>query len=260
MTQVFGRLLLVPAPLDFGADAAHLADLQDALPLGVIRQAAVLAHWVAENARTTRAFLKRVEAVVPLAQPLQSIHIVELPRAPKGRAAVAGADDELDRLLAPALQGHDIGLASEAGLPAIADPGAALVRRAHALGVPVNPLPGASALLLALAASGMNGQAFAFVGYLPQEPGARAARLRELESHSRRTGEAQLIIETPYRNRVLLAAMLASLQPTTRLSVSCGLGMAVGWTRSEAVAAWRNRSVEIALDLPAVFALQGSRP
>ncbi|HRI17686.1 MAG TPA: ribosomal RNA small subunit methyltransferase I, partial [Burkholderiaceae bacterium] len=122
------------------------------------------------------------------------------------------------------------------------------------------PLPGASALLLALAASGMNGQAFAFVGYLPQEPGARTARLRELEAHSRRTGEAQLIIETPYRNRVLLAAMLASLQPATLLSVSCGLGMAVGWTRSEAVATWRTRSVEMALDLPAVFAVQGGRP
>lgn len=98
----------------------------------MIRQAATLAHWVAENARTTRAFLKRVEAVVPLAQPLQSISIVELPRAPKGRGAVAGAEAELDSLLAPSLQGHDIGLASEAGLPAIADPGAALVRRARA--------------------------------------------------------------------------------------------------------------------------------
>ena len=252
-----GRLLLVPTPLDFGIDngAATPADLRDALPLGVIREAAALSHWVAENARSARAFLKRVDEVVPLAQSLQSIHIAELPRPPKGgRAARPRAD--LAPLLEPAQRGVSIGLVSEAGLPAVADPGAALVRRAHELGIPVVPLPGASALLLALAASGLNGQAFAFAGYLPQDAGARAARLRELEIRSRRAGQAQVLIETPYRNRVLLESMLAVLQPATRLSVSCGLGLPGGWTRSATVTEWRTRPVEMPADVPAVFALQ----
>jgi 16S rRNA (cytidine1402-2'-O)-methyltransferase len=253
-----GRLLLVPTPLDFGIDAAtHPTDIQDALPLGVIRQAAALTHWVAENARSARAFLKRVDAVVPLAHPLQTLHIVELPRPPKGSPAGREPAD-LSPLLAPALQGNDIGLVSEAGLPAVADPGAALVQQAHELGITVVPLPGASALLLGLAASGMNGQSFAFVGYLPQEVGARAARLRELEVLSRRSVQTQLMIETPYRNRALLDTMLAVLQPATLLSISCGVGVASGWTRTDKVAGWRARPSEIATNVPAIFALQAA--
>lgn len=250
-----GQLVLVPTPLDFGLrDGSAVPDLQQVLALGVIRQAASLSHWVAENAKTARAFLKRVDAVVPLVQPLQSLHIVELPRPAKGANAAAPAD--LAALLAPALLGHDIGLVSEAGLPAVADPGAALVRAAHDLGLAVLPLAGASALLLALAASGLNGQSFAFVGYLPVDAALRATRIRELEGLSRRAGQAQLAIETPYRNPALLAALLASLQPATRLSVSCGLTLARGWTRSDTVAAWRDRPRQLPTDVPAVFVLQ----
>lgn len=252
-----GRLLLVPTPLDFGVrEHGPASDLQDVLPLGVIRQAAALSHWVAENAKTARAFLKRVDAVVPLAQPLQRQHIVELPRPTKG--ARERAPPNPGGLLMPALQGHDMGLVSEAGLPAIADPGAALVQAAHALGITVLPLAGASSLLLALAASGLNGQSFAFVGYLPVEDPARGARIRELEALSHRAAQAQLAIETPYRNQALLAALLAQLQPTTRLSVSCGLTLHDGWTRSEPVAAWRARPAHLPTDLPCVFALQTS--
>ncbi len=255
-TPSLGRLLLVPTPLDYGIrEHEPAADLQDSLPLGVIRQAAALTHWIAENARTARAFLRRVGAVVPLAQPLQALDIVELPRPAKG-ARDDRAPTDLAALLAPALQGHDIGLVSEAGLPAVADPGAALVQRAHALGIDVVALPGASSLLLALAASGFNGQSFAFVGYLPQEGVARAARVRELEAASRRTGQAQLAIETPYRNQVLLAALVATLQPATRLSVSCGLTARGGWTRSDSVADWRARPAVLPTDVPVVFSLQ----
>jgi 16S rRNA (cytidine1402-2'-O)-methyltransferase len=250
-----GRLLLVPTPLDFGGHKHGPApDIQDVVPLGVIRQAAALSHWVAENAKTARAFLKRVDAVVPLAQPLQTQHIVELPRPAKGVRDAAPQD--LRALLMPALQGHDIGLVSEAGLPAVADPGAALVQAAHALGITVLPLAGASSLLLALAASGLNGQSFAFVGYLPVEDAARAARIRELETLSHRAAQAQLAIETPYRNQALLEALLAHLKPTTRLSVSCGLTLHDGWTRSERVSAWRARPAHLPTDLPCVFALQ----
>lgn len=246
-----GTLLLVPAPLDLGSVETPLHDV---LPHGVIQRAAGLAHWVAEDARSARAFLKRVHALAPLALPLQAIGITELPRPRKGSHEALPAE-AWRALLQPALEGHDLGLISEAGLPAVADPGAALVAAAHQAGVPVLPLPGASSLLLALAASGLNGQSFAFVGYLPQEAAARTARIRELESVSRRLGQTQLVIETPYRNAALLQALLAALAPTTRLAVSCGLTLPGGWTRSDGVAAWRARPLQMPDRWPAVFAL-----
>ncbi len=254
MTAPRGTLFLVPNTLDLGAfDPQSPPDLQNVLPLGVIRTAARLQHWVAENAKSARAFLKRVDAVVPLAQPLQSIDITELPRPRKGTAHAPAPD--WSALLGPARRGEDLGLISEAGLPGVADPGAGLVQAAHAEGLPVTALPGPSSLLLALAASGLNGQSFAFVGYLPVDAPARTARLRELEALSRRAGQTQLMIETPYRNEALLAALLAALQPATRLSVSCGLTLAGGFTRSDAVSAWRSRPTTLPADVPAVFAL-----
>ncbi|EWS56169.1 SAM-dependent methyltransferase [Methylibium sp. T29] len=250
-----GRLILVPNTLDFGTLTGSLPppDLHEVLPQGVIDAAARLQYWVCENAKSTRAFLKRVDGITPLAQPLQTLEIRELPRSPKGRHAAEPAD--LRALLAPALDGHDIGLISEAGLPAVADPGAALVAAAHAADVSVQPLPGPTSLLLALAASGLNGQSFAFVGYVPQEAGAQAQRLKELEALSRRLGQTQLMIETPYRNGALLRALLSALAPDTWLSVSCGLTLPGGWTRSARVAQWRQRPMELPADVPAVFAL-----
>ncbi len=246
-----GTLLLVPNTLDLGADAV---DLQEVLPLGVIRRAAGLAHWAAEDARSARAFLKRVDAVVPLSQALQVTEIRELPRPRKGsREPVPAA--AWQALLQPALAGHDLGLISEAGLPAVADPGALLVEAAHAAGVPVLPLAGASSLLLALAASGLNGQSFAFVGYLPQDAGPRATRIRELEALSLRLQQTQLLIETPYRNAALMAALTGTLAPATRLSVSCGLTLPGGWSRSDSVAGWRARPAALPDRVPAVFAL-----
>ena len=244
-----GRLLLVPNTLDLGAEPV---DIRQLLPLGVLQCAAGLGHWLAEDARSARAFLKRVHAVVPLSRPLQAIDIRELPRPPKGGAAVVEAPWR--ELLAPALAGQDLGLISEAGLPAVADPGAAAVAAAHALGIAVLPLPGASSLLLALAASGLNGQSFAFVGYLPQDAGKRTARLKELQALSRRHGQTQLLIETPYRNATLLRSLLDTLDADTQLAVSCGLSLPSGWTRSERVAAWRQRPQPMPDRVPAVFA------
>jgi 16S rRNA (cytidine1402-2'-O)-methyltransferase len=251
MVMTPGSLILVPNTLDLGEEAPP--DLRTVLAHGVIEAAARLDHWVCENSKTTRAFLKRVDAIVPLARALQSIDLRELPRPPKGRHAVEPAD--LRPLLAPALEGMDVGLISEAGLPAVADPGAALVAAAHAAGVAVRPLAGPSALLLALAASGLNGQSFAFVGYVPQDAAAQAGRLKELEALSRRMGQTQLMIETPYRNAALLRAMLAVLARQTQLSVSCGLTLADGFTRSDTVAHWRERPLDLPGDRPAVFAL-----
>jgi 16S rRNA (cytidine1402-2'-O)-methyltransferase len=244
-----GRLLLVPNTLDLGGAAAPMTDV---LPQAVMHQAAALGHWAAENPRSTRAFLKRVAEHVPLAQPLQAIHIVALPRPQKG-SGQALALQEWEQLLAPALAGHDLGLHSEAGLPAVADPGAALVAAAHRLGVPVQPLAGPSSLLLALAASGLNGQSFAFVGYLPQEAPARAALLRDLETLARRQQQTQLIIETPYRNAAVWLALLEALSPSTVLSVSCGLTMPGGFSRTATVAAWRQTPLAWPDKLPAVF-------
>ncbi len=253
-----GRLYLVPNTLDFGVADASVPDLQEVLPLGAIRTAASLRYWVVENAKTTRAFLKRVDRVVPLAQPLQQLSMIELPRGAKGNSATAPAFD-LRPLLRPAEQGHDIGLHSEAGLPAVADPGAALVQAAHAQHIRVIPLCGPSSVLLALAASGLNGQSFAFVGYLPVDNAARAQRIRELEAWSRRAGQTQLMIEVPYRNAALLQALLTHLQGATRLSVSCGLTLEGGWTRTATVTQWKAQSTTpMPADVPAVFVLLGS--
>ena len=251
MSSPRGTLFLVPNTLDLGAPDA--APIDEVLPAGVLRHAARLSHWVAEDAKTTRAFLKRVHALVPLARPLQEIDIRELPRPAKGGQAAA-AGPPLDAWLAPALCGADIGLISEAGLPAVADPGAALVACAHRLGIGVLPLAGPSSLLLALAASGLNGQSFAFVGYLPTDSSARAARLQALQQVSRRERQTQIAIETPYRNVALMAAMLDALHPDTQLSVTCGLTLPGGWCATRSVASWRLQPPSFdSKHLPAVF-------
>lgn len=261
-TAASGQLILVPNTLDFGTlkEGEAAPNLQEVLPLGVIRTAARIKHWVAENAKTTRAFLKRVDAVLPLAQPLQTLEIRELPRPPKGgQPPTPGAlAADLRALLAPALAGKDVGLMSEAGLPAVADPGAALVEAAHQAGLTVQALPGPSSLLLALASSGLNGQSFAFAGYLPTQTAERTQRLKELEQVSKRLNQAQIVIETPYRNNALLDALLAGLLPTTRLSVSCGLTLAGGWTRSAPVARWRGQRATLPQDTPVVFCFQAN--
>lgn len=246
-----GHLILVPNTLDLGNGVG--TDLRQTLPYAALETAASLTHWVAENAKTTRAFLKRVDAVIPLAQPLQTLSIVELPRPVKGAKVAAPMD--WTSLLVPALQGHDLGLISEAGLPAVADPGAGLVHAAHARKIPVRTLSGPNSLMLALAASGLNGQSFAFVGYLPVEAGERGARIRELEATSRRASQTQLIIETPYRNEPLLAALVSHLKGDTWLSVSCGLTLPQAWTRTDTVANWKLAPTRMPADVPAVFLL-----
>lgn len=251
-----GRLLLVPAPLDFGCDTQ--APIDDVLPAATLAAAAALTHWIAENAKTARACIKRIGEKAPLAAPLQQQLILEMPRemhkrGDTGTGVHGGA--ALRELLRPALEGHDVGLISEAGMPAVADPGASVVRAAHDLGLEVVPLVGPSSLLLALAASGLNGQNFAFVGYLPQDAAARLARLRELEALALRSGQAQLFIETPYRNAALFGALLSGLKPSTRLSISTGLTMAQARTRSAAVSAWKKDPGPGAGDGPAVFAI-----
>lgn len=251
-----GTLYLVPAPLDFGCDT--LTPLTDVLPLGTLQTAAKLQHWVCENAKSTRAYLKRIDAICPLLQPLQSLNIQELPREvhKKGdHPGSAGASFDAKPLLAAALNGFDVGLVSEAGMPAIADPGSSVVRAAHDLDINVVPLVGPISLMLALACSGLGGQNFAFVGYLPADAALLAKRIKELEQLALKTGQTQLFIETPYRNASLLQALVGQMQSNTRLAVSCGLTLANCQTRSEKVSSWRQKNVTLATDLPAVFGI-----
>ncbi len=249
-TPAKGRLYLVPAPLDFGCEVQ--APLADVMPLETLRIAARLPCWICENAKSTRAYLKRVNELHPLAQPVQALLIQELPREVHKKGDHGGNFDARPLLIA-ALEGRDMGLVSEAGMPAIADPGSSVVRAAHDLGVQVVPLTGPMSLMLALAASGLNGQNFAFVGYLPQDGSERTQRIRELESLALKTGQTQIFIETPYRNAALLQALLQSLQANTRLALSCGLTLGNSWSRSSLVSQWKKDKGAIPLDLPAVF-------
>ena len=247
-----GKLYLVPTPLDFGCEVD--AGLGAALPEQTIAIAAGITHWVTENAKSTRAFLKRVGAQQPLAAALQEQRITELPReVHKKGDHDAGGGFDAKPLLAAALQGQDIGLVSEAGMPAIADPGSSVVRAAHALGIEVVPLVGPISLMLALAASGLNGQNFAFVGYLPADATGRAQRIRELEALAQKTGQTQLFIETPYRNAALLQGLLQTLKGTSRLAVCCGITLAQQRVQSGLVADWKQRGAVLPLELPAVF-------
>ena len=231
-----GTLYLVPASLGE-------SPLRSTLPEAVAEQARRLQHFVVENAKTARADLKRIDH--PTA--LRELSIVELPRN--------AAPQALADLLAPALDGNDIGLMSEAGVPAVADPGASLVREAHRLDIQVIPLVGPSSLLLALMASGLDGQRFAFHGYLPVQDGARASALKTLEAASRQHHQTQLFIETPYRNTKMFHALLTSCQPGTRVCVARGLTTADEWVRTCTVARWK-KSPPPSLDkIPTVFLL-----
>ncbi len=257
-----GNLFLVPAPLDFGSDVQ--ADLQDVLPQKTLQMASQLQHWICESAKSTRAYLKRVDALHPLKHPVQQLNIQELPRAVHkkgdhvaplagGKSAAGAAPFDAKPLLAACLHGQDVGLVSEAGMPAVADPGSSVVRAAHDLGIAVVPLVGPVSLLLALAASGLNGQNFAFVGYLPTDAAERGKRIRELEALALKTGQTQLFIETPYRNQALLQALLQTLQPATRLATSAALTLSHAANQSYSVKAWKAKTPQLDNRTPTVF-------
>ena len=248
-----GRLFLVPTPLDHGCD--EQTPLDDVLPLGTIKKAAAIACWIGENAKSTRAFLKRVDALVPLAQPIQTQQINELPRDvhKKGDHQTSATWDARP-LLAAALAGQDVGLVSEAGMPAVADPGSSVVRAAHQLGIEVLPLTGPVSLLLALAASGLNGQNFAFIGYLPQDASARTTQIQQISRAVQQSGQTRIVIETPYRNQVLLEALLSGLDGQLRLCVASGLTLPdADGARSASVAEWRQARWPVTPKAPAVF-------
>jgi 16S rRNA (cytidine1402-2'-O)-methyltransferase len=228
------------------------------LPLGTIEAASTVAHWVCENAKSLRALLKRVDAVVPLAMPLQQVHITELPRwVHKKGDHVGGSAAAIDRAwldaaLAPAQAGGTVALVSEAGLPCVADPGSSVVRAAHDRGLAVQALAGSTSLMQALACSGLNGQHFAFVGYLPTDAAERTKRIAQLEAIALRDGQTQICIETQYRNQAVMDALLRGLKPQTRLCVAQGLLTGQDSVRSKTVAQWRSSGMNL-LGLPTVY-------
>lgn len=227
--QEKGTLYLVPNTLG-PATEGQPNPLSGIIPQDVQALTAGLNHFIAESAKTTRAFLKLVNTVHPLGKPLQEISIAEL--------HVNTPADRLPELLAPLLDGHDAGLISEAGVPAVADPGANLVRLAHAHGITVRPLVGPSSLLLAVMGSGLNGQSFAFNGYLPTDAGERAKRIRKLEERSRTEKQTQLFIETPYRNSALLEALVSACQLQTLLCVATDLSLPSESIRTRTASDW----------------------
>jgi 16S rRNA (cytidine1402-2'-O)-methyltransferase len=202
------------------------------LPLNVQTITARIDYFIAENAKTTRAFLKLIALKHPLIKPLQEIRINEL--------NVNTTDAMLPALLAPLLEGQDAGLISEAGVPAVADPGANLVRLAHTYGITIKPLVGPSSLLLAVMASGLNGQSFAFNGYLPIEAGQRIKRIKTLEIHSRNEKQTQIFIETPYRNVALLESLANHCQSNTLISIATNLTLPSEIIQTQTAEKWKN--------------------
>ena len=236
-----GTLFLIPNTL------GETEALASVLPEQVQRITSQLDYFVAENAKTARAFLKLVNANHALAKPLQEITISEL-NVNTPAAALAG-------LLAPLLAGRDGGLVSEAGVPAVADPGADLVRLAHQHNIPVRPLVGPSSLLLAVMASGLNGQSFAFNGYLPTDAAQRATRIKELEARSRKEKQTQLFIETPYRNAAMLEALVTACAPGTLVCVATDLSLASETIRTMTATQWKSAKAPDFHKKPTVFLL-----
>ncbi|MBO4570697.1 MAG: SAM-dependent methyltransferase [Bacteroidales bacterium] len=227
-----GKLYLIPSPL--GEYAPELV-----LPGAVLEVACSLKTFVVEEVRTARRFLS--------AAGLKG-HIDELTFHTLNEHT---APEEVARL-ATLFDAGDVGLISEAGLPAVADPGAALVALCHEKGIEVVPLVGPSSLMLALMASGLNGQSFAFRGYLPAKTDERRAALKDVEHLSKQLNQSQIFIETPYRNDALLADMLKYLQPGTRLCVAADITLPGAFIRTRTVAQWRREPITIG-KRPCVF-------
>lgn len=231
-----GTLYLLPVTL--GDDR-----LSRALPTDVIALAQQLDTFVVENEKTARRFLGLVKPIKPVRE-LEMLVLNE-----------HTADKELPTLLAPLLAGKDVGLMSEAGCPGIADPGARLAELAHRRGIRVAPLVGPSSILLGLMASGLNGQRFTFLGYLPSDKAERIKQLKELEKISQRQRETQVFIETPYRNQHMLEDILAHCQPQTRLCVASNVSLENELIISRPITEWRKATLPDLHKQPTVFLL-----
>jgi 16S rRNA (cytidine1402-2'-O)-methyltransferase len=229
-----GILYLIPVTL--GDDRVN-----NVLPADVISIAQQLDTFVVESEKSARHFLGTIKTLLPVRE--LSLNLLNEHTADKDVAA----------LLTPLLAGKNIGLMSDAGCPGVADPGAKLVALAHQKGIRVLPFVGPSSILLSLMASGLNGQQFAFLGYLPVDKTLRNQKLKEIEKRSLSYKETQLFIETPYRNQHMLEAILSNCQPNTRLCIACDISLETEMIITKTVANWKSAALPNLHKRPAVF-------
>lgn len=230
-----GKLYLIPSPLGEN-------DPAEVIPSYVLDLLKNINHYVVEEFRTVRRYLSRAG----LKGSIEKLLMYEL-NEHTPQAQIEGYVKVL-------LEGNDVGLISEAGLPAVADPGAQLVALAHAYGIEVCPLVGPSSLMLALMGSGLNGQCFAFTGYLPVKPDERKAKIKLIEKVSSQLSQSQIMIETPYRNGQLFADLLAVCSSKTRICVAADITLPTQTILTKSIAAWKKSPIEIG-KRPCVFIL-----
>ena len=235
MSKLKGKLFLIPTVL--GDDALQ------SIPNYVIEQIHALRYFIAERAKTARHFIKATQPPYPISD----LTVMELNK----RVDAA----EKKTFLNPLLSGNDVGLMSEAGCPGVADPGAEIVKMAHAAGIEVVPMVGPSSILLALMASGMNGQSFAFQGYLSVKK--LTADLKKMEQTSLRQQQTQIFIETPYRNNSFVEAALKTLSPSTRFCIACDLTLPSQYIVTKTIANWQKSELPDLHKRPAVFLILG---
>ncbi|MFP4555606.1 MAG: SAM-dependent methyltransferase [Bacteroidales bacterium] len=233
---MLGKLYLIPSTL--GGD-----NPEDVIPSFVLNKLRELRCFLAEDIRTARRYLSRVGMPVPITE----LKFELLNKHTK--------QEDISKLLTPIMQGDDVGIVSEAGLPAVADPGANLIAVAHAKGIQIVPLTGPSSVTLALMASGLNGQNFAFVGYLPIKEPERSKQIRQLEKISGDFKQSQFFIETPYRNNQLMQALVSTLKPSTLIHVSCDLTLPSEFTVTKMAKEWKKEMPDLH-KRPSIFGIQ----
>ncbi len=237
MTSTKGNLYLIPCPM---GDVPPLA----VLPISVKKAVEKIDHYIVEHEKNARRFIKSI--VPEKKQPtLKFQEINKFTHA-----------EEIPSMLNPCLEGFDVGVISDAGCPGIADPGARAVHHAHELGIKVVPLVGPSSILLAMMASGFNGQNFAFNGYLPIDKGERKTELKRLEKISKDFDQSQLFIETPYRNNQMLQSLIENLNPQTRICVACDITLPSEYIKTAPVSLWKKIKVDLH-KRPTLFIIQG---
>lgn len=229
----FGKLYLIPVTLGD-------SDPMDVLPVKIRRTIEFIDHFIVENEKDARRFIKSI-----MPEKVQS----ELQLAALNKHTEI---TEHNKMLQPCLEGNNVGLMSDAGCPGVADPGAVIVKIAHEKGIQVVPLVGPSSILLAMMASGMNGQSFAFNGYLPIDKSDKKSALKNFEKLSSDKNQSQLFIETPYRNNKLLEDLLQTLQPNTQLCIACDLTLPTEYIKTQRIADWKRTKVDLD-KRPAIF-------
>ncbi|MDO6736957.1 SAM-dependent methyltransferase [Wenyingzhuangia sp. 2_MG-2023] len=233
-----GNLYLIPTTL---GDNEPL----EVMPISVKAVVEQLTHFIVENEKSARRFIKKIT-------PLKSQPSLQLKLIDKYVNPI-----EVNTYLDACLEGESIGLLSEAGVPAVADPGSDVVKLAHEKGIRVVPLVGPSSILMAMMASGMNGQSFAFNGYLPIEASQRKKEIKRLERLSKEQGQSQIFIETPYRNHKMLDDLKTTLSPNTRLCIAADITMPKEYIKTFTIAAWKSQSPELH-KIPAIFIIHAS--